>query len=85
MTGNVPFPPKGGKKLTLRELEATTCLGTAVLLTFNDARVTGKEAFSLHSRTQSGLILGERLRDAVLDCACLTGKTATLHTGRYGR
>src|SRR5690242_12341058 len=36
--------------LALRELEAAACLGAAVLLALDDARVAGEEAGLLHDR-----------------------------------
>ena len=62
---------------TLRELEAATRTGAAVLLALDDAAVAGQEAALLEDATQLGLEVGERLRDAVTDSTGLAGETAT--------
>src|SRR4051794_14890542 len=62
--------------LALRELEAASCLGAAVLLALDDARVAGQEAGLLDERAQRGLVAGQRLSDAVLDRAGLAGEAA---------
>src|SRR4051794_37894607 len=60
----------------LRELEAATGLRTAILLTLDDAGVTGQEAGCLQRRTQARLVVGQGLGDAVTDRTGLTGQTA---------
>src|SRR6185369_16701532 len=64
-------------RLALRELEAAACLGAAVLLALDDARVAGQEPGLLDRRAERRLVTGERLGDAMLHCAGLTGKAAT--------
>ena len=50
--------------LTLGELEALAGLGLTGLLTFNDARVAGHEAFG----AECGLVLGINLDEGAGDC-----------------
>ena len=64
--------------LALRELEAAACLGAAVLLALDDARVAGQEAFALDGRAKRRLVAGQRGRDAVPDRAGLAGEAAAL-------
>lgn len=42
-----PFGLHALKRLTLRELEALTCLGLTIFLTFYGTAVAGQEAFGL--------------------------------------
>src|ERR671912_44630 len=70
-----------GKRLALRELEAAACLGAAVLLALDDARVAGQEACLLHRGAERRLEAAQRLRDAVLHRTGLARKAATLHGG----
>src|SRR5690606_15913074 len=67
--------------LALRELEAAAGLGAAVLLTLDHAAVAGEEAGGLDRGAQRRLVLGEGLRDAVLDRAGLARKPAALDGG----
>ena len=48
-------------RLTLRELEALTGLGLAVLLTLHHAAVAGKEAALFQNTAQFGFEIGQRL------------------------
>src|SRR6476661_9610099 len=63
-------------RLALRELEAAACLGAAVLLALDDARIAGQEPGLLDDRAKRRLVAGQRLADAVLDRAGLAGKAA---------
>src|SRR3954453_12189832 len=56
----------------LRELEAAAGFLLAVLLALDDARVARQEAFALQGRTQVGLVIGQRLGEAVAHRAGLT-------------
>jgi hypothetical protein len=67
--------------LALRELEAAARLGAAILLAFDHAAVAGEEAGGLDRRAQRGLVLAQRLGDAVLDRAGLARKAAALDRG----
>src|SRR5690348_5831995 len=77
-------PPGGGlprnnlvlTRLALRELEGTAGLRLAVLLALDRAAVAGEKAALLEHRAQPGLIIGERLGDAVAHRACLAGEAA---------
>src|SRR5512139_371967 len=68
-------------RLALRELEATAGLRLAVLLTLDDAAVTGQEAFALHGRAQGRLVTRQRLGDAMLHGAGLARQSAALDGG----
>src|SRR6185503_2801833 len=57
--------------LALRELEAASGLGLAVLLPLHDAAVAGEQAVRLKHAAQLGLVVGQRLGDAVTDRAGL--------------
>src|SRR3546814_6701545 len=59
-----------------RELEAAAGLGLAVFLALDDAAVAGEEAGALDGGTQRRLVAGQRLADAVLDCAGLAGEAS---------
>src|SRR5215213_5921564 len=65
--------------LALRELEAAAGLLLAVLLTLDDARIAGQEAFLLERAAKIRLVVGQRLGEAVTDCAGLAGETATVN------
>src|SRR3954469_11141135 len=73
----------GADRLALRELEATTGLRTAVLLTLNDAGVAGKKAGCLQRRPQARLEVGQCLGDAVTNRTGLTGQTAAGDRGHH--
>jgi hypothetical protein len=66
------------KKLALRELEAATRLGAAILLALDDPAVAGQEPGGLDRRAQHRLELGQRLGNAVLDRARLAREAAAL-------
>src|SRR5690606_19601270 len=68
-----------GDSLALRELEATSRLGLAVLLALHDTRVAGKESACLQRRAQRRLIIGQRPTDAMPHRAGLPGKATALH------
>src|SRR5215213_6359131 len=65
--------------LALRELEAAAGLLPAVLLTLDDARIAGQEAFLLERAAKVRLVVGQRLGEAVTDRAGLAGETATVN------
>src|SRR3712207_6637437 len=65
--------------LALRELEAAAGLLPAVLLTLDDARIAGQEAFLLERAAKLRLIVGQRLGEAVTDRAGLAGETAAVN------
>src|SRR5579859_4532081 len=67
--------------LALRELEAASRLGLAVLLAFHDAAVAGQEAVRLENGAQAGLVVGQGLGDAVAYGAGLAGETGAFHRG----
>src|ERR1700722_7256224 len=66
----------------LRELEAASGLGAAVLLALHHAAVAGEEAVRLQRRAQARFVVGERLGDAVPHRAGLAGEARADH-GRF--
>src|SRR5688572_4787161 len=78
-----PFDDIGNAALALRELEAATRTGAAVLLALDDAAVAGQEAVGLHRTAQARLELRERLGDAVTDGARLARQAAAGHGGDH--
>src|SRR5829696_9635713 len=75
-----PFPkclPE--EALALRELEAAAGLLPTVLLTLDDTRIAGQEAFLLERAAKLRLIVGQRLGEAVTDRTGLAGETATVN------
>ena len=70
-----------GKRLTLGELEALACFGTARLLTFNNARVAGHEAFGAESLLVVGVNLDKGAGDSQTQSFGLTFVTATVEVG----
>src|SRR5262249_48706478 len=64
------------RKLALGELERAPCFGPAVLLTFDHARVAGEEAAALQCAAQIGLVVHQRLGQAVAHGASLAGQAA---------
>src|SRR3569623_3251062 len=64
--------------LSLAELEAAACFGAAVLLALDGAAVAGQETGALYLRAQDRLVLGQRLRNAVLARAGLARQPAAL-------
>src|SRR6478736_2317331 len=66
------------KRSALRELEAAAGLGLTELLTLDDTRVAGQEAFLLERAAKLRLVEGQRLGDAVAHRARLAGETAAL-------
>src|SRR6478752_4156752 len=73
---NRPFCFGSACRLALRELEAAACLGAAVLLTLDGARVAGQEPGLLDDRAERRLVARQRLGDAVQDRAGLARKPA---------
>ena len=65
-------------RLTLGELEALASLGTTGLLTFNDARVAGHEAFDAECVLVLGVDLDEGAGDGETESLGLTFVTATV-------
>src|SRR5665811_947063 len=64
------------ERLALGELEGAPCLGPAVLLALDHARVAGEEAAALERAAQIRLVIGQRLGNAVAARAGLAGQTA---------
>ena len=64
-----PSREKAWLELALRELEAAACLGAAVLLALDDARIAGQESGTLDDAAQRRLEARQCLADAVLDRA----------------
>src|SRR6188472_3441603 len=63
-------------KLSLRKLEAFAGALLAVLLAFLDARVARNQARAFERRSQIGVRLEQRARDAVANSACLSRRAA---------
>src|SRR5271170_335494 len=75
----VSLSREGRCGLALRELEATSRLGAAILLTLDHAAVPGEVAVRLQRRAEPGLVIGERLADAVAERAGLAREPAAVH------
>src|ERR1044072_7592073 len=60
-----------GNVLSLRKLEAFACALLSVLLSFLDAWIARHETSVFEGRPQVTIILDQRARDAVPDCASL--------------
>src|SRR4051812_42805471 len=71
--------PETARGSALRELEAATRLGAAVLLALDHAAVAGEEAALLEDSAKLRLEIGQSLRHAVAHRAGLTRKTAASH------
>src|SRR5690554_2963923 len=73
-----PFPNLACilRNLALRELERTAGLGATVLLALDHTAVAGQEATLLEHAAKRGLVMGQRLGDAVAHRTGLAGKTA---------
>src|SRR5690606_1342377 len=67
----------------LGELEGPAGLGAAVLLALDHAAVAGEKAAALQNAAQLGLVMGERLGDAVAHGAGLTREPATGYGGDH--
>src|SRR6478735_4982668 len=67
------------KRSALRELEAAAGLGLTELLTLDDTRVAGQEAFLLERAAKLRLVVGQRLGEAVTNRAGLAGETAAVN------
>src|SRR3546814_11132277 len=67
-----------GKASALGVLRCLTGLLQAVLLTLDRAGVTRQEACTLEGRTIIRGYLDECARDSQTQCACLTGRAATV-------
>lgn len=71
--GRPPFLQIGNvADLTLRELEAPAGFRAAIFLALDHAAIAGEEASGFHDAAKLGFIFGQRLADAMLDCAGLT-------------
>src|SRR5690242_2810517 len=65
-----------GNVLSLRKLEAFACALLSVLLSFLDAWIARHETSVFEGRPQVTIILDQRARDAVPDCASLARGSA---------
>src|SRR5262245_13464925 len=71
--------PDRDERLALRELEASSRLGPAVLLALDGAGIAGQEPALLQHAAELGLEARERDRDAVPDGAGLARHPAPAH------
>src|SRR5690348_17607778 len=65
-----------GNNLALRKLEAFACALLSVLLSFLDAWIARHETGVFEGRSQVAIILDQRARDTVSDCAGLARRSA---------
>src|SRR5690606_22654269 len=75
------FEKSGKRGSALGELEGPAGLGAAVLLALHHAAVASEEAAALQDAAQLGLVMGERLGDAVAHGTGLAREPATGHGG----
>ena len=72
---------QSSNRLTLTELEATTCLGLTGLLALHLAAVAGEESLNLEGLLVIGVHLDKGAGDSHAQGLALTSETATVEVG----